>query len=244
MKVLVTGHKGYLGSHFVESYHRDFDIVGYDRKEGDELLDYNNLLKKIQGCEQVIHLAAIPKPVEGKTFTEYMDNNVRGTEYVLHAAVESHVKRIVYASSTTIYGIEKGIPFNIPIQENQPIISQYISAEKLHCRDIDLSYHVSKVMAEQELAWYGLNKKIEAIALRFGPIDKVFLGTSVSMENALQAIYLAMISKREFWYEAFSIVDDISHINIEKARRLLGYVPKMTQYKKEQIHSVLQDKAE
>lgn len=243
MKILVTGHKGYLGSEFVKKYGKDYEIVGYDHKDGDELLDYDKLEKSMRGCDQVVHLAAIPKPVEGKSFEDYFENNVKATFNVVKAAIANKLKRVVYASSTTIYGIEKGIPFKIPITESQPFVSQYLSADSLTCRDVDLSYHVSKVMAEQILAWHGLNKKIETAALRFGPINKVFLGTSVSTNNATQAIKLAVDHQGQFWYEAFSIVDEIPHIDITKAKKILGYKPEKPNYTSEQLHSTIEDKA-
>lgn len=243
MKILVTGSKGYLGGEFAARYNNDFDIVGYNRKDGEDLLDYNKLVKKMGGCDQVVHLAAIPKPVVGKNFDDYFDNNVKATLNVLKAAVENRVNRLIYASSTTIYGIERGIPFKTPIKEDTLFVSQYLNADKLSCRDIDLSYHMSKVMAEQVLAWYGLNKKIQTVALRFGPINKVFLGTSVSINNATQAIKLALDYRKELWYEAFSIVDELDHLDITKAKKMLGYKPDKSKYKPEQIHSMLQDKA-
>ena len=207
-----------------------------------DIQNLEQLTEKMKGCEQVVHLAAIPKPVEGKSFDDYLDTNVQGTNNVLKAALENKIKRVIYASSTTIYGIEKGIPFDIPITENQKFVSQYISSDKLSCRDVDLSYHMSKVMAEQIVAWYGLNKKLETIALRFGPINKVFLGTSVSIDNAVQAIKLALGYPKEFWYEAFSIVDEVPHIDISKAKTLLGYMPEKPNYSPEQIHSGIEDK--
>ncbi len=242
MKILVTGHKGFLGSAFVKAYGNEYDVVGYDHKDGDELLDFARLMKKIRGCEQVVHLAAIPKPVEGKSFDEYFATNVQGTFNVAKAAVMNHLKRVVYASSTTIYGIEKGIPFTTPITESQLFVSQYLKTDQLSCREVDLSYHVSKVMAEQILAWYGLNKKIQTAALRFGPIDKVFLGTSVSINNATQAIKLALDYPKQFWYEPFSIVDELDHIDISKAKRVLGYHPERPHYSKDQIHSMLENR--
>lgn len=237
MKVFVTGHKGLLGSAFVEKYKSDYEIVGYDLQDGDNLLDYETLVKKMAGVEQVVHLAAIPKPVVGKSFEEYFENNVKATLLVLKAAVENNVTRVVYASSTTIYGIEKGIPFKTPIKEDAQFVSQYLTADMLSCRDIDLSYHMSKVMAEQELAWYGLNKKLQTVALRFGPINKVFLGTSVSINNATQAIKCALDYQGELWYEPFSIVDELPHIDITKAKGMLRYTPEQPQYSPEQIHS-------
>jgi nucleoside-diphosphate-sugar epimerase len=241
-KIFLTGHKGYLGSEFVKRYAQDYEIVGYDHKDGEELLEYANLVQKMAGCGQVVHLAAIPKPVEGKSFEDYFRNNVEATLNVVKAALENKVKRVIYASSTTIYGIEKGIPFQTPISENQPFVSQYITADMLSCRDIDLAYHMSKVMAEQIMAWHGLNKKIETATLRFGPINKVFLGTSVSINNATQAIKLALDYSGEFWYEPFSIVDEIAHIDISKAKKLLGYTPENPNYSPEQIHSTLDKK--
>lgn len=242
MKIFVTGHKGFLGSVFVTKYARDYDIVGYDHKDGDELLDYGGLEKKMAGCEQVVHLAAIPKPLEGKIFDDYLATNVQGTLNVVKAAEKNSLNRVIYASSTTIYGIEKGIPFTTPITESQQFVSQYIKSDQLSCRDVDLSYHMSKVMAEQILAWYGLNKKIQTVTLRFGPIDKVFLGTSVSMNNATQAIKLALDCPGELWYEPFSIVDTIPHIDISKAKRVLGYTPEYPNYSKEQLHSTIEDR--
>lgn len=243
MKILITGEKGYLGSEFIKKYGFDYEILGFDIKDGLDLLDYSVLKEKMAGCEQVVHLAAIPAPREGRTFEEYFENNVKATFNVAKAALESNVRRLIYASSTTIYGIERGIPFKTPIKEDQLFVSQYISADQLSCRDIDLSYHVSKVMAEQILAWYGLNKKIQTVALRLGPINKVFLGTSVSINNATAAIKLALDSQKEFWYEAFSIVDELPHIDISKAKKILGYNPEKPDYSTEQIRSTLEDRA-
>jgi len=242
MKIFVTGYKGFLGSEFVKRYEKDYQIIGYDHKDGDELLDYGKLKEKMKNCKHVVHLAAIPKPAVGKTFDDYFNTNVIGSLNVVKAAVENGLRRMIYASSTTIYGIEKGIPFKIPIREDNLFISQYVSADKLFCRDIDLSYHMSKVMAEQIMAWYGLNKKIQTVVLRFGPIDKIFLGTSVSINNATQAIKLALDYRGEFWYEPFSIVDEISHIDISKAKTMLGYHPEKPNYSKEQIHSTIDQK--
>jgi aspartyl-tRNA(Asn)/glutamyl-tRNA(Gln) amidotransferase subunit B len=213
MKVLVTGHKGYLGAEFLGRYSDIFDIVGYDLKEGDDILDYDRLVDVMNGCDMVIHLAAIPKPIEGKSFEDYFQTNCVGTKNVLRAALANKVRRFIYASSTTVYGIERGIPFITPVTENIPVLSQYIHADELRCRDIDMSYHTSKVIAEQMLAWYGLNKKLQIVSLRFGPINKVFLDTSVSIENATHALERSLLSEKEFWFEVFSIVDEIEHIS-------------------------------
>lgn len=236
MKVFITGHKGYLGSRFVAKHSNDYDLVGFDEVEGNNILDVENIKSKMAGCDVVVHLAAIPKPVEGKPFEDYLQVNVIGTQNIASVAEEFGIRRIVYASSTTVYGIERGIPFAVPITEDQPFVSQYLSADRLASRDVDLSYHMSKVMAEQVMAWYGLNKKLQTICLRFGPIGKVFLGTCVSDDNAVSALKLAIDSDKEFWYQAYSIVDELEHINISKAKKDLGYAPVQYEYPPEKIH--------
>lgn len=245
MKVFLTGHKGYLGSRFVENHSGDYDIVGYDLSEGDDVLDYENLRNKMTGCDQVVHLAAIPKPVEGVDFNEYFRINVEGTNNVAQAAGELGLRRIVYASSTAIYGIEPGIPFlgSRQIKEEQPFVSQYLGADDLSCREADLSYHMSKVMAEQIMAQYGLTRNVQTVCLRFGPIGRVSLGTSVSDANAVQAIDLALRSDHEFWYEPYNIVDpNVTHIDTTKARNNLGYHPEPATYPADLIYSTFNDR--
>jgi UDP-glucose 4-epimerase len=60
----------------------------------------------MEGCEAVVHLAALtslPKSWEDPS-EEYL-NNVVGTSNVLECAIKSGIKRIVYASSSSIYGM-------------------------------------------------------------------------------------------------------------------------------------------
>lgn len=242
MKIMVTGHSGIVGKGFLERFSDKYEIVGYSLDLGDDLSDYDNLVAKMRGCEMVVHLAAISKPVESASFDDYLRHNVQATANVLKAACEVGIKRVVYASSTTVYGIEKGIPFASPVREDMPFVSQYLGVNDLRCRPCDLSYHTSKVMSEQQVAWYGLNKKVETLALRFGPVGKVFLGTSVSMDNACHAIDISLSSPNEFWYEPFSIVDDIPHIDITKARTMLGYTPTQPKYPAEVIRSTFEER--
>ncbi|MEO3405025.1 NAD(P)-dependent oxidoreductase [Mucilaginibacter sp. CAU 1740] len=241
-KIMITGHLGYVGSRLIKAFGNEYDIVGYDILEGNDILNPQQLEASMKGCEIVVHLAAIPKPTEGKTYQDYFRTNVEGSFNVAQAALKTGVRRLVYASSTTYYGIEGGIPFHYPVTENQQVVSQYLKAEELHCRDIDLSYHTSKVMAEQIMAWHGLNKKMETIALRYGPIDKVVMGVSVSSANVTQATKLAIDSNKQFWYEGFTIVDDIDFMDTRKAKKVLGYRPVKSAYRPDQTLSTFKDR--
>src|SRR5690554_3697073 len=127
-ELLVTGSKGFVAQGFLAAHGGGFDVVEYDIKDGKDLLDRAQLEKAMQGCDLVLHTAAIPAPREGRTFEEYFRQNVEATFNVAETALKAGVKRLVFTSSTTIYGIEGGIPFQFPIIEGQPFISQYLKA--------------------------------------------------------------------------------------------------------------------
>jgi dTDP-glucose 4,6-dehydratase/UDP-glucose 4-epimerase len=107
MKVLITGHKGFIGSHLVK-YLSDYEVIGYDLKDGDDVLDLKKL-KKID-CDVVVHLAA--KCVVNESWekpAEYFKTNIEGTANVLSLG-----KRVILASScaagtpeTSPYGLSK-----------------------------------------------------------------------------------------------------------------------------------------
>jgi nucleoside-diphosphate-sugar epimerase len=182
----------------------------------------------MKGCEIVIHTAAIPKPDETKTFDDYFSTNCVGTLNIVKACIENKVKRLIYASSTTYYGAERGIPIKFPLKEDNKIVPMYLKAEDIKCRDSDLAYSESKVIAENILAFYGLLKKIQIIILRFpriGDKDGPY-GTRVSMDNAIQGIEKAFENKETIWYEAFNIADKIENMDISKAKDILDYNPK------------------
>jgi len=147
---------------------------------------------------------------------------------VIKAAIENKVRRLIYVSSTTYYGVERGIPVKLPLKEEQQIVPMYLKADDLKCRDCDIAYSQSKIIAENILAFYGLLKKIQVIILRFPRIgdEEGPYGTIVSMDNAIQGIEKAIEFKEILWYEAFNIANKLSNINISKAQKILDFNPK------------------
>lgn len=231
MKIFVTGSSGFIGKELVNNLSGKHEIIGYDLADGNNILDYDNLVKKMQGSDVVVHLAALRKPYDNKTFDDYFKVNCEGTFNVAEAALENRVKRLIYSSSTSYYGIEQGIPFPTPVNESNPVVTQYAKVEDLKCRDCDVAYSTSKVISEQILANYGLRKKFQVIILRIGPTRgrgevRPFLGINLKMENALQALELAIAAEQELWYEAFTITDELKNVDLSKAKKLLGYRPK------------------
>jgi UDP-glucuronate 4-epimerase len=141
MKVLVTGGAGFIGSHLVEGLLARGDQVNVldnfdpyyapERKrdnlaavegriqlvEGD-LRSPEDLSRALEGVEIVAHLAARPgvRPsIEDPV--SYVDNNVRGTQCLLEAMRERGIGRMVYASSSSVYGARTDGPF----RESDPV---------------------------------------------------------------------------------------------------------------------------
>jgi len=113
-KVLVTGHKGYIGSHLFKKLKTlGHDVIGIDLLEGKNILDY---LKETKDGhfddfyynfkpEYIFHLACIPRvgySVENPVST--MENNVLCTSYVLNFARKVGAKRVIYSSSSSVVG--------------------------------------------------------------------------------------------------------------------------------------------
>jgi nucleoside-diphosphate-sugar epimerase len=231
MKIFITGSSGYVGSELVNHLSKKYNIKKYDLIDGQDILDFTQLKKTMKGCDIVVHLAAIRGPDKTKNFQDYFKVNCQGTFNLAQACLENNIKKIIYASSTGYYGAEVGIPYVKPIRESNQVISQHVKIADLDCRDCDIGYSTSKVIAEQILANYGLTKKMQVIMLRLGPIggkpgEKWILdGITLKIENAIQALELAISTNKELWYEAITITDNIRQVDISKAKRILNYKP-------------------
>ena len=128
-RVLVTGGAGFIGSHLVESLierghevcvldnfatgHRDnLAAVRDDIEviEGD-IQSYERVHNAIRGSELVFHEAALPSvPRSIQDPLTSTNVNVTGTLNVLLAARDEGVRRVVYASSSSIYGANSELP--------------------------------------------------------------------------------------------------------------------------------------
>lgn len=108
MKILVTGHKGYIGSHLYSNLTRlGYDVHGIDLKDGKDIL----YCLPDEKFDYVFHLAAIPKVsfcVSNPSYT--MRQNVLVTSVLLEWAKNHGVKRVIFSSSAAVYGNGEGFP--------------------------------------------------------------------------------------------------------------------------------------
>lgn len=223
-RVLVTGDIGRLGSIVAAVLKADYEVVGFDMKAGrsEQLRNYGLLKKRMDGCQFVVHTAAIPHPALG-TIESFFETNVIGSFNVMRAAAANKVKRVIYFSSIGYYGTAVDVrlkPAYFPIDEGFPIASMEGRAEGM----LD-AYSQSKVMAEQLLAWYGTHKIFEAIALRLSPVatkavrfppdgswkakrsPQSSFWTNLNPNSISEVVKRALEAPGEFWYEAFNICD-------------------------------------
>lgn len=136
-KVIVTGGAGFIGSHLAEELVKQgyqviiLDDLSTGKLENiAELLNKDNvefvqgsitelpLLQKLfQGVEYVFHqaaLARVPRSIDDPLTTNEV--NITGTLNILLAARENKVKKVIYASSSSVYGDTD----TLPQRENMP----------------------------------------------------------------------------------------------------------------------------
>jgi UDP-glucose 4-epimerase len=120
MKILVTGGSGFIGRNIVKKLKdKNYYVITFDIKDknsiADEhikgnILDVNLLKKAIKDIDVVFHLAAVTSPPEFEDlFSNGYETNVLGTYNVLAASLYNNVKKIILASSSSVYGDSKTI---------------------------------------------------------------------------------------------------------------------------------------
>lgn len=180
MKILITGASGYIGSHTcIELLNNDKDIVAVDnfcnsdrkviqimqQMTGKSFRSYEcDIRNKIQlekvfeenDITAVIHFAGlkcVPESMEQPI--AYYQNNVAGTLNLLECMMKYGVKKIVFSSSATVYGLNNPVPY----KEDMPL-----SASN--------TYGWTKVMIEQILRDFAaaVRERKVAILRYFNPI--------------------------------------------------------------------------
>lgn len=106
MTILLTGHKGFIGSNLAKKLSAH-TIIGVDLKDGHNILDSNyiNALFEFYNIDVVIHLAAIAGVGYSISHSEeVLTNNIIGFDVLAKAAIKHNVKHFIYASSSSVYG--------------------------------------------------------------------------------------------------------------------------------------------
>lgn len=176
MKSVVTGAAGFVGSHLCEHLlSQGDDVVGIDSftdyydlrlKERnlqaalqserftlhrEDLLEAP-LAERFEGADVIYHLAGQPgvRPSWGADFGTYVSRNILATQTVLEAARTSAPTKVVYASSSSVYGDAEAYP----------------TAETLRPQPVS-PYGVTKLAAEHLCELYRTSFALPTASLRF-----------------------------------------------------------------------------
>lgn len=230
MQILVTGSAGLIGRALVEVLEDvGHAVVGYDLQAGRDILDVGQLADCMVGCEVVAHLAGISYPRPGFSWAEYWRANVQGTQNVARVAEQVGVRRLVYTSSTSFYGAERGFDPRWPVDEMALPYIRYAQARPMDANEqAALFYSTSKVVNEMALAAYGLRQVLQVVILRLCPTSAAGApyawGLRLTLDRAARALRRALEDPRPVWYEVYNVAeDDVEPASTEKWRRWAGW---------------------
>src|SRR5256885_3756711 len=175
-RVVVTGAAGFIGSHLCERLLADgHEVIGIDsfsdyyergrkeqnletlRRDGRFTLEELDLVaadlsKPLRGAKVVFHLAGQPgvRPSWGGHFDRYVQDNIVATQRLLEALREVAVERLVFASSSSVYGDAEMFP------TKETALPRPVSP-----------YGMTKLAAEHLTFVYMRNFGVPATALRY-----------------------------------------------------------------------------
>ncbi|MBI9020403.1 MAG: NAD-dependent epimerase [Verrucomicrobia bacterium] len=224
MKIFVTGAAGFVGSYVAESLLNDgHEVVGFDnyndyydvrlkearsaRLEGrdgftmvrGDLADFQPLTSIFQQHkpDRVCHLAAqagVRYSIENPA--AYQQSNLEGHLNILEACRHSDVDRLVYASSSSVYGGNKKVPFS----EDDPVdhpVSLYAATKK-----------ANELMSHTYTHLYGL----QTVGLRFftvyGPWGRPDMAYWLFTEAMLKGESIKVFNHGKMERD-FTYIDDI-----------------------------------
>lgn len=153
--MLVTGGAGFIGRHVVTQFaERGHDVTVYDVISGGDLMDRPRLGQAVQHQDLVIHLAGHADVRMTGDFLLPVTFNVTGTQHVLEAMREAGAKRLVFSSTSAVYGDTA----TFPTPEDCPFPMQ------------TSLYGASKIAAEGLIAAYARTVDLSATIFRFAPV--------------------------------------------------------------------------
>jgi UDP-glucuronate 4-epimerase len=244
MNFLVTGGAGFIGSHVCERLLRDghavwtFDDLNdfYDPQlKRANLRDIQSLARPFEFVhgdltdaaalgelfssvkfDQVIHLAAragVRPSLQDPAL--YQRVNVEGTVNLLEAARKHRVKKIIIASSSSVYGVNSKVPFS----ESDPIssaISPY-AASKLACEALGHVYHHvygMDVVMLRLFTVYGPRQRPDLAIRKFTTLIQAGKAIPVFGDGATERDYtdvadtlegIVACTQKEFGFEIFNL---------------------------------------
>lgn len=238
MKVLVTGAAGFIGSHLAEKLsQRGDEVVGLDnfndyydprRKRANQrrLERYPNFcmievdIRDRQGMfdlfareqfDAVAHLAAMAGVRNAVAHPDlYVEVDYNGTQHLMDAARATGVGNFVFASTSSVYGDTKQIPFVESDSCDRPL--QPYAAAKRAAEILGYTYH----------HLFGLNFTAVRFFTVYGPNGRPDMMAYLVADSITKGVEIPLYEGGEM-YRDWTFVDDITNGVIAAVDRPLGY---------------------
>ena len=216
-KVLVSGSAGFIGHWLTRGLlKKGYHVIGLDNfvsglqeyaKEPNEFIKmsvWQMGAEQLRDVKYVFHLAALPRVIDSWKNPEQTNNiNVTGTVRLLECARQAGVEKVIYSSSSSVYGNNK-----VPWVETQ-------------CPDTLSPYAIQKLAAEHYCEVYRTTKRVKTASLRyfnvFGeeqPSDNPYTGVlTLFLDRRQKGLPLAITGDGEQRRD-FTYVQDVVSANI------------------------------
>ncbi len=207
MRVLVTGSSGQLGAVISSMLSKKHSLIGIDCLSGKytshigDITDYDFVLSITKNVEIIIHTCSLHAPhLKTHSSEEFLNTNVKGTLNLLKSAIQNRIRRLVYTSTTSLYG-------HAMVSRKQAV---WVT-EDLMPRPRDI-YDVTKIAAEDLCEIFANNYDLTCISLRVSRYfpESDYLTTvyrlyrGVDVRDAATAHILAMTAENK-GYEVLNI---------------------------------------
>ena len=224
-KVLITGIAGFIGSHTaLAAKALNWQVIGIDSITDyyDTRIKQNNLEKLntagitdihqadlldcdldliLRDVDVVLHCAAQPGVRDSWThFDKYVASNILATQRLLEGCAKSNVKRLVYSSSSSVYGDLEEFPV-LETNNLNPVSP----------------YGITKLAAEHLCSSYSLNSDLSVVSLRYftvyGPGQRPDMAIHRLINSALHQTPFPLFGDGSFIRD-FTFVTDVARANL------------------------------
>ncbi|ALS76414.1 protein CapI [Planococcus rifietoensis] len=231
MKILITGAAGFIGSTLSKKLlELKYEVVGIDNLNDYYSVSLKEARLKLLSCddfnfyktnlenkkeindiflkenpEVVVNLAAqagVRYSLENPS--AYIDSNIVGFMNVLEASRHSNVKHLIYASSSSVYGANETLPFNVDDNVDHPL-SLYAATKK-----------ANELMAHTYSSLYNLPTTGLRFFTVYGPWGRPDMALFMFTKNIIEERPINVFNNGEMMRD-FTYVDDI----VEAISRLI-----------------------
>ena len=204
MRIVLTGHKGFIGQHYLKHINDKHDVTTYDLADGQDLKD-SSVVDTMPDCDVVVHMAATNGTrLFYETPTEVTMNNTLPTLNIVNRYKDTPTK-IVFTSTCEIFNgaIDKGL-YDVPTDEQVPVMFDDITNARW-------SYSIPKALGENLISNLSTHWLILRYFNIYGPGQKDHF-ISEFVDRAKQGdYYIKGNDTRSFCYvdDAVSMTHDL-----------------------------------